>query len=830
MKIQQALDRLFQTHRIVFWYDEKKELRAEYESLDLAGVEKVELKNNEFGVKYRLLRDAPLQKFLLYHDGPRPADLDNWLLDVLLAQAEFRADQVSLWLSELGLGPEFWEIGQDHPEFFKAPARLAALKARLDKQDPLPVIRLKMLAVCVNAQTEPRLDAILEMLLDELAEERDERIKLINRAGLEGFLWSRVERHFGYRSTSPGVRDFAIALFQAAYALGLEEPAPLNAEALVFLQRWKDSRRFHRAFETLSDACAGFLTIENDLQPRPARALVELDAFRLIDQKILVELVQGVIKRTLAPADCAALIRRRRTTHWFDDYHHLYEAVDQAAHFIAELGQASLSLHSLADGLAKYAETWYRLDQRYRKFIYHTRAAGRVALLQPLLEQIEALYSNNFLLKVNDTWQQAVDAASVWAAPPMIAQTDFFEQFVRPFLPDNKKVTVIISDALRYEIAAELLERVETEDRYSASLTPMLSVLPSYTQLGMAALLPHQRLTLLADGTVQVDGQSSQGADNRAKILNGAVPGGAVAIRAEELLALSRADSRALFRDHQVIYVYHNQIDATGDKRDAEEQVFEAAERALDEIITLIKKLANANVTNMLVTADHGFIFQHHPLDESDFSGIEISGGEIETRNRRFILGRRLPANAGVKHFTAQQVGLSGELELLIPKSINRLRVKGAGSRYVHGGAALQEVVVPVLRINKKRQSDLEQVGIDILRSPTSVISTGQVAVAFYQTEPVSAKRQPRKLRAGIYTQSGALISDRHDLIFDLASDNPRGREVSVRFVLSRNAEQANEQEVFLKLEEQIPDTSHYQEYKSVRYILRRSFTSDFDF
>ncbi len=423
-----------------------------------------------------------------------------------------------------------------------------------------------------------------------------------------------------------------------------------------------------------------------------------------------------------------------------------------------------------------------------------------------------------------------VDATGRWDAPPVIPQISFFEQYVRPFLQDNKKVAVIISDALRYEIAAELLERIEAEDRYTATLAPMLTVLPSYTQLGMAALLPHQTLTLLDDGAVQVDGQSSQGAENRAKILNRSVPNGAVVLRANEMLALTRQNSRILFRENQVIYVYHHQIDAVGDKRDTEERVFEAVETAMEEVIAIIKKLAAANVTNMLLTADHGFIYQHRPLDESDFSAIEVSGGDIGVRNRRYIIGSRLQPNPGAKHFTANQVGLDGNVELLIPKSINRLRVKGAGSRYVHGGATLQEVIVPVVSINKKRQSDIDQVAIDILRSPTSVISTGQFSVAFYQTEPVSAKRQARTLRAGIYTQVGDLISDRHDLIFDFTSENPREREIKVRFVLSRKADQANEQEVFLRLEEQVPDTTHYQEYKSVRYILRRSFTSDFDF
>ena len=73
---------------------------------------------------------------------------------------------------------------------------------------------------------------------------------------------------------------------------------------------------------------------------------------------------------------------------------------------------------------------------------------------------------------------------------------------------------------MRYEIGDELLSLIRQEDRYSAELEPMLAMLPSYTQLGMAALLPNRELTIADNetGAVLVDGQSSQGTANRIKI------------------------------------------------------------------------------------------------------------------------------------------------------------------------------------------------------------------------------------------------------------------------------------------------------------------------
>jgi hypothetical protein len=109
-------------------------------------------------------------------------------------------------------------------------------------------------------------------------------------------------------------------------------------------------------------------------------------------------------------------------------------------------------------------------------------------------------------------------------------------------------------------------------------------------------------------------------------------------------------------------------------------------------------------------------------------------------------------------------------------------------------------------------------------------ITTGQVAVVLYQTEAATDKKQPRKLRAGLFTLAGEAISDQHELTFDFASENPRERELSVRFILSRQADEVNNQQVELRLDEPVEGTSHYTRYKSVRYTIRRSFSSEFDF
>ena len=828
--ITQALTRLFERHRIIFWHDAKQELREEFEALSLDGVEKLELDNNEFGIKYRILREQPTQKFLLYRSGSQPLDLENWLLDVQLAHGECRSDQGAIWLAELELGSEFTEIMREHAEFFRAGKRRSALKKLLNPDDNAGQVRFKMVAAC--AGSEPRMDAVLENLLQELADGDDDRSKLLGRCNLGEFFHEQLDRSYSYQSEEPGIRDFAVELFKSCYAMGTNGQAALNGDALVFLKRWKDSIRFAGSFETLSEACAEVLGIEQDLAGRDFRDVLDLDYFRLIDQKIISDLIEAVSARTVSGIDVSQWVRHRKQCHWYDEFRHLYEATDYAARFIHALGEASLEMGSLAEGVERYSSAWYQIDQLYRKYIFHAHKSGEVSLLGELTDQVENLYSNNYLLKLNDRFQVFVDGVSKWDAPPVSGQKDFFERWVRPFLRKDNKVCVIISDALRYEIGAELLSLVRQEDRYHAELKPALAMLPSYTQLGMAALLPNKALAIADNetGAVLVDGQDSRGTTNRAKILKAALDGRGEAITSEDFMGMNREAARELLKANHVVYLYHNRIDHTGDKMRSEGQAFEAAEQTLEDLIKLVKKLTSANASNILVTADHGFIYQHRELAESDFSSKEARGETICYRDRRFVLGKRLEASASLRKFTPEQLGLAGRMEVQIPKSINRLRLRGSGSRFVHGGAALQEVVVPVIRVNKKRQSDVSVVEVDILPGASSMITAGQLTVTLYQAEPVTDKVQARVLRAGIYTESQKLISDKHELRFDLASDNSRERELQVSFVLTREADKANGQEVILKLEEKHVGTSHYQDYKSQRYQLRRSFTSDFEF
>nr|CAA6818791.1 MAG: TIGR02687 family protein [uncultured Thiotrichaceae bacterium] len=838
-RIAQALQRQFDKHRIVFWYDAKKELRSDFETLQLEGVEKCEINHNEFMLKYRLLREQPRQKFLLYKEAEQPADLDNWLLDIQLAEGEFRTDQASVWLSELELPLHpFEDLTAAHPAFFNNSKRREQLKKLLTKDDnTLSLVRLKMMAVCVGA--DPRLDNVLEQLLAAESTGNNDAMALLQNCGLDKLLWEWLERQYAYTSEAPGLKDFVIALFGWSYfhyfdAVGQHKLPTLNGDAQVFLKRWKDSRAYQSAFEAHSENAATILGIETDLHQRGIRDLLELDEFRLIEQKLISVLVEAVEKRTETAGDITLWCRQRRMSRWYDEYRYLYVAIEVASQFVSLLDTVQLSAVTANEAVGNYTRHWFRLDQLYRQYIHALKVSGQTSLLNALTRQIENLYNNRYLLPLANTWQQHVDAMENWHVDKVVPQHQFFHRWVQPYLKKKNKIYVIISDAFRFEAGEEMVSRIRQEDRYQAELDYQLSSLPSYTQLGMAALLPGAEkpasLTINANktATVSLGGQSTQGKIYRDKVLKSQLGERAAAVLSKDLQEMTATDSRELLKAHDVIYFYHNRIDHAGDKMQSEGEAFEAVEKTFHDLMLLIKKLVNANATNILMTADHGFIYQNQPLADSDFLDLRMSGENF--RDRRFVLGDALPDNSAIKRFTRKQSGLSGEGDILIPKGIQRLRLQGSGSRFVHGGATLQEVITPVIRVNKKRQSDIRLVQVDILGSGSGVITSGQLSVALYQAEPVTDKVQARTLRCGIYTEANQLISDQHEVLFDLMADNPREREMKLRFVLTQAADEANGQQVILRLDEWVSGTTRYQEYRVLHYTLRRSFTTDFDF
>lgn len=826
--VKPHLERRFVDHRVVFWHDPEGQYASDLDGLELPGVTTLRVANDEYTIKFRLLHEQPERKFLVYRSGQVPTGVGNWLLDLELAYGVFTADRSSLVTQDLGLtGEGIDAVVQEHEKFFGASKRVESLKALLSPNDDPTRLRAKMSAV-VLAQKEHSLLELTRTLLSENAKGQHAKYDALVDHGLDEFYWRGVASIYGYESAAPSIDDFILWIFRRAIdGFTSDRPGGLHNIQLDFASLRND-RRSQNALSALAKRVSADLDYKASIEDATFRDLVGIDLFEEADQKIIADLARAVSEQTVTAREVAEVVRARQSSVWIDGYRELYTAIGAGADLLAALNAIDYTVSSLDEALTRYQTDWFRIDQLYRQFTYARRAFEGPHPLEHLREQVEKRYTNKFVYELGTAFQAQIEGLERWRSNVLRSQRSFYGDHVDRLVRDGKKAVVIVSDALRYEVADELRSRIRQEDRFDAELKAVLGVLPSYTQLGMAALLPHCTLKHSADGrTVLADGQPTQGTANRKKILENV---GGTAIQAEDFKALSPDERRDLFRDHRLLYIYHDVIDATGDKPGTERRVFEAAEQALGELVDLVKKSANANATNIFVTADHGFLFQDEALPEQFFLSESPQGDSILVKNKRYVLGHGLKVDFAFTTFSGVQLELDSDIEVQIPKSIHRLRLAGGGTRFVHGGATLQEVVVPVLTINKKRKSDTRHVNVKVLPD-TDKITTGQLVVRLYQSEPVSDKVQARVLRAGLYVGETLISNDPPpQLTFDSSSSDPRDRYQSVQLLLSKDANGHNNRAVEFRLEERIPNTNQWRVYEKAIYTLKRSFTSDFDF
>ncbi|QHN27793.1 BREX-1 system phosphatase PglZ type A [Gordonia pseudamarae] len=815
----------FESQRIVVWHDTDSGYATEVDALAPTDVTVLRVADDEFAIKHRMLRDQPAVKFLVYRSGTVPEGVGNWLLDVELAYGPvFTADRAALIRADLGLSaPGAEELIVRCPAFFNDEKLVTNLRALPLIGDDLTVVRAQMCAVLLN-QKEHSFSEITRTLLDQHARGDTTGVDALTSHDLVDFYWAGASSIYGYASQAPTMAGFVLWMFQRAVD-GFEVTESNKARNLALdFRGFRDSKRSSAAMKELARTVEGNLDYADSVGDAAWETLKNEDIFEASEREVIRRLVDGIGNQTMPQRDIAdAISARRRDSFWFDDYATLYEGLSAAAELLPAIRNATVHIADFADGLARYRDDWFRIDQRYRQFTQAYLTAEFKQPIEALADIVENTYVTDFLAPLGVAWQQQVDAVARWRTIGVTSQSAFYDHYVAPTLKGRKKAVVIVSDALRYEVADELSTKIRGENKFSATIEAMLGVLPSYTQLGMAALLPHTTLAHSDGGDpVLVDGQKSDGTANRSKILS-AVDG--VAIQARDFVEMKSAERRNLYSSNQVLYVYHDTIDATGDKAVSEHKTFTAAADAVRELIDIVKMLANANATNIIVTADHGFLYQRSKLAEHFTLTAKPHGEQIVKSARRYVLGRGLKDDPAFTTFKPGQVGLSGDLEIQIPSSIQRIVQPGAGFQFVHGGASLQEIVVPVIQINKSRSDTVEPVNVDI-HPESDKITTGQIVVKLYQSAKVEPHKPARRLRAGLYFDN-ALISNEQEMTFDSTSDAGRDRFQSVTLLLSKDADQANGHGVEFRLSEPIEGTDQWKKYKSAPYTVKRAFAGD---
>lgn len=843
--------------RIVFWLDEENQYADEVASLvgeassdeTLRTVELIEPDHTPFNVRYTMFIERPESKFLVYLHGEQPSLQDDWLLDLKLAYGPlFSADKLTMIVNELVPGAsdetrESWlDAMRKAPKFFDSTERVRKLAKRLQPNDDATDFQAKMIAVLLGLpDTQHSLQDIWMVLLRQYAQDDDSGIRSIEHMGLGDFHWqgTRFIYHFPVdadEDAAPSVKGFLLWLLDLAWRDFNDgmHASTYYANIMRDYANWSHNVTFRDSLRALTDVAADELQMMTQIDAMDVEELSSHDTFRAVDDVLIHRLLQRVEARSITDEDVQRIVSTRTPMLWYDRYADTYAAISSASTLWKKFDDAQPFVDALASpehGFKTYVEHLYRVDQAYRHFCVVWQKTKIDT--SHINEELERKYVA-FQLELGKAWQQQIDSMDRWHIENVDQQWDFFENEVRSFTRNKRKVAVIISDALRYEVGEEFCRRMNTKSRFNVTIDARLSVLPSYTQLGMAALLPHNRLAL--DGKdhykALVDGADATGTKNRNTILSQEQ---GCAVTADDLAVMNRDEARELVKSHDVLYVYHDRIDGSGE---GDLDVFDACTATLKQLEDIVKRLTNANVNNILVTADHGFLYQESKLEASEWLSEQPHGAEIWQLKRRFVIGRGLERTQAFTTFTAEQVGLDNPgVDVQVPNSILRLRKQGYKGRYTHGGASLQEIVVPVVHINKSRSKtdDARAVGFTINQT-TDRLTSGQLTVDLMQTEAVGGKIQSRTVFVGLYGHDAngndVPISNEVPIAFDITSREPSERHRSATLLLTNKAEQFNDTMVELHIRERIEGTNQMRmlEPKALYHLQRGSLFDDAGF
>jgi uncharacterized protein (TIGR02687 family) len=729
----------------------------------------------------------------------------------------------------LGWPPSFESWLAEHGAILDEP--FAAKQIAGLKVSDLGVSSLSEKVVYSAMGADSRINFAVSMRLVSAGEKQVEDILAsLSTAKLEEELWQVVARELGYTAQNPSFLDFRYWLVKSLSVLVASHPEQMgttsSAQAnLAFF--FDDFRvRHENAYVQFCEEHSDLIAAQHEFSKLSLEHLSAIQNLPQVDRQILDSLLSEVAAdwHSIRSKYVSQVIQQRSKSPWSRPLRPLFESLKHGLEVLEQVEKLDLFALDVESGFERYTSSWFKVDLSYRKHVFAGKKRQDVSSdFASFSDLVEQTYVNGFQNKLGEHWSSLVGKLESWpSSDQSLSLRSFYKSKVLlPMSNEKNRVAVVISDALRYEIGAELNELLVSEG-YSSDLGYLIAPLPSYTQLGMASLLPNDSIALKPeDKTVTVDDRPSAGLANRRKILETV---GGSAIDYESLVTESKL--REHLSSSRLWYIYHNKIDKVGDNAASEGGVFEAVEETLDELRDVIRRLSSAGFKKIFVTADHGFLYQESDIPAHGFLSTVPEGEVTEFMNRRFIIGRGLQEMLGLKTFTSSQLGYECDYEIQIPTSTLRLRRQGSGLRFVHGGATLQEVVVPVLSVGK-RSSELSQVEISLASGSPRKITTGVLSLRLAQDAAVSNDLLPRRLRAFV-AQGDDILSSTEEQVFDSPDPESRNRIFTVNLVLANRANTLESRLVQVKLESNIPNTEQWTTYAQFDFEIVNLAERDF--
>lgn len=789
-EITQCLEEQFQgdERKLIFWFDEKQDFAEDVKELRLKNAKVYFLtQGNQVATKHLLERQDVSGNYLLYAPFKQPEAKGYHLEDMLLYSKIFHADKLNMFMHELKIPDDFKEL----TDKYRYALRTKDLRHRFSEYqiEEFTKDRLILGFLCAMAKQKLcSLDALVLHILDNGLEDNPV-IEEFSKCGLDVEFWNLVRQEYGYSEQTSNLKGFVMTIlitgFKGQLAFGLPEhwshyvgkPA-----AVGLLDSMMNNNNYQEKYKEFASLVAVELRLKIFLEGVSVVDLLECDVFEEVDSFIIRWLKERLLAEEfnakLGDLSLSDICDKRVKTYFARKYTLKYRMLRAASKLVSAAHYDCPS--TFGDLVKQYVKSDYLYDWAYREFYICYNHLDDVSEFVELRQLVENIYTNEYLGKLLPAWNSHVVSRVFWQTCPL--QRDFYKNNIEPL---KEKTVVIISDALRYEVGMEIFKVMQNDRNCVMEQAGyMLSVLPSITSYGMAALLPHREISVNEKGNVLVDDFYPSGTNERLFVLRQADERN-TAVTFDALNKADREKLREQLTGKRVIYVYHNQIDSRGEAPATENEIFDACAEAVQEIVGLIKKISGSgNTYHFIVTADHGFIYKCDKLRETDKITVPAKGNTLLDERRCLVTDLPIHDDGVVSVSLGTSLGTDNGRWVSVPVSSNVFKSHG-GTNYVHGGSSPQEMLVPMLEF-KMEKGHVASHKVDI--EPISFISkitNLKVNVDFLQKEIVSDVA--KKARYGVYFEAKGMgkISNEGLINADSVEEDVSKRITKVRFTLT---------------------------------------------
>ena len=816
-----------ETRTIIFWYDEKQEFINDIENLNLENAKIHHLTpTNLFKTKMMLERRDKKNNFLIYAPFEKPENRENHLADTILYSKEFFADKVSLLAVDLGIDSAYKPILEKHIKFFNAQSRTKRFyELEVDSYNE-ETIEIALLSAATRSKVANFEEVVRIILAEGLHENK--HIEELAKYDLEEVFWRHCKNNFSYIDEEPNLIKFSIHLLltYAKHQIGKNLPSNLKkyilnkpGTVMAFLDQMMNSSLYQSNFRDISYEVYRNINGEEVFRDYDIENLLNVDVFKDIDEIIIDWVLDRIFDENLNAEveglNIPEVCKNRKFKHFRDLYKDEYDVLINAYYLIKN--KDFKPKDNIVDLVAEYDSTYYKLDTYYRRFYYHLDRVETKNKFEELETIVENIYTNCYLDVISKEFSNKLDYEKLKDKYKL--QKNFYNNFVSG---QDGRVVVIISDAFRYEIAKELMERFKLNEKVEAKIEPQIGVLPSYTGLGMAALLPNKNIKMDNDYRVYVDDMPTSNLLERRAILQNRNPK-SDCIQYDDLIKMRKGEMREFFLGKEIIYIYHDEIDARA--HSVEDKVFDACNETLEAMEDIIRILTNnVSTTRFIITADHGFIYTRGKNVEAD--KIDRFFAKEDRINKRFIISSQKYDIFGTKNILVSDVlGNYDERVITMPLTSNVFKTQGGGQNFVHGGSSPQEIIVPVIEVRTVRGAvEVEKVKISLI-SMISKITSLLLSLDFVQQEPVSDIMKEATYKIAFIDDEGELISNEEIYVAKSRSKNSSDRIFNLKFRL-RNQRYSRDGKYYFTIRDE--ETGIEVHRKQV--VIDIAFADDFGF